>query len=108
MLFALLISVILAQTPPPQEPVQAVSSPAASTLQPAAPAQPLPAPSASTGKLADAVDAGSQGAEPEPEPESEPEAEAPLPTRQVCRYVEVAGQRFPVRSCRTVVIEPAA
>jgi hypothetical protein len=104
MLFALLISVILAQTPPPQEPVQAVSSPAASTLQPAAPAQPLPAPSASTGKLADAVDAGSQGAEPEPEPE----AEAPLPTRQVCRYVEVAGQRFPVRSCRTVVIEPAA
>lgn len=29
----------------------------------------------------------------------------PVRTRQVCRYIEVTGQRFPVRSCRTVVIE---
>jgi hypothetical protein len=40
------------------------------------------------------------------EAEPEPEVEAPLPTRQVCRYVEVTGQRFPVRTCRTVTIYP--
>ncbi|WP_395650413.1 hypothetical protein [Brevundimonas sp.] len=42
------------------------------------------------------------------EPVAEPEfvEEAPLPTRQVCRYVEVSGSRFPVRRCRTVTIYP--
>lgn len=42
-----------------------------------------------------------------PEPEAEPEEEAPPPvkTRQVCRYVDVSGQRFPVRTCRTVPVE---
>lgn len=34
----------------------------------------------------------------------EPDLE-PVRTRQACRYIEVTGQRFPVRSCRTVVIE---
>lgn len=40
--------------------------------------------------------------------EVEPEvAAAPPPprTRQVCRYVEVTGQRFAQRRCRTVVID---
>lgn len=39
----------------------------------------------------------------EPEPEAEPAAEPR--TREVCRYVEVTGQRFPQRRCRTVVID---
>lgn len=50
----------------------------------AAPAPPLPA----------------EVAEPAEEAEPEPQ------TRQVCRYVEVSGQRFPVRTCRTVTVYP--
>lgn len=43
---------------------------------------------------------------PAPEPQAEPEEEAPpVKTRQVCRYVDVSGQRFPVRTCRTVPVE---
>lgn len=48
-----------------------------------------------------------QAEAPEPEPvagDVEPAFE-PVRTRQVCRYIEVTGQRFPVRSCRTVVID---
>jgi len=50
---------------------------------------------------ADTATEGSEEAATDAEPVFEP-----VRTRQVCRYIEVTGQRFPVRSCRTVVIEP--
>jgi hypothetical protein len=50
---------------------------------------------------------------PTPEPEPAPVVEEedavaeppPVRTRQVCRYVDVSGQRFPVRTCRTVPVD---
>lgn len=87
MMFALLALVAAIQAKAPD--VQPVSAPA-----------PVPAPA--TAPVATAA--------PEPvmeevavEPEEE---EAELPTRQICRYVEVSGSRFPVRRCRTVTIYP--
>lgn len=93
MLFALLslIAVLQTQSPKP-ETVQSVSAPVVSTAPTAATAPAAPTPPAAESSVA--------------EPEPEPEVEAPLPTRQVCRYVEVTGQRFPVRTCRTVTIYP--
>ena len=97
MLFALLslIAVLQTQSPKP-ETVQTISAPAVSTAPTAATAPAAPTPPAAESSVAEAP------AEAEPEPE----VEAPLPTRQVCRYVEVTGQRFPVRQCRTVTIYP--
>lgn len=91
MLFALLTLLVAVQTQPPKthEPVQPVSAPMAAPAVPAA--APSPAPVLEIAP---------------PEPEAEPEAEPELPTRQVCRYVEITGQRFPVRTCRTVTIHP--
>lgn len=93
MLFALLslIAVLQTQSPKP-ETVQTVSAPTVSTAPIAATAPAAPTPPAAESSVAEA--------------EPEPEVEAPLPTRQVCRYVEVTGQRFPVRTCRTVTIYP--
>jgi hypothetical protein len=92
MMFALLM-LIAAQTQPPkpQEAAQPVSAPAAATTLPTAP---VPAPQSASATVEAAP----------PEPEEEPEAA--LPTRQVCRYVAVTGQRFPVRTCRTVTVYP--
>lgn len=90
MLFAFLFTMALTQVQSSKpEPAQTVSTPTVST----APATPSPA-------VPDAVSSSADTAAIEPEPEPE------LQTRQVCRYVEVAGQRFPVRRCRTVTIEP--
>jgi uncharacterized membrane protein len=98
MLFALLslIAVLQTQSPKP-ETVQTVSAPTVTTAPTAATAPAAPTPSAAESPAAEAAPA---------EVEPEPEVEAPLPTRQVCRYVEVTGQRFPVRTCRTVTIYP--
>ena len=86
MMFALIALVAALQAKSPD--VQPVSAPAP-VSQPA----PASAPAAEE--------------EPVAEPEYVEEAEeAPLPTRQVCRYVEVSGSRFPVRRCRTVTIYP--
>lgn len=97
MLIALLTLLAALQTQPSRPaapipaPIQTAAAPAISPtpLSPpppveAAPAQPLPA----------------EVAEPAEEVEPEPQ------TRQVCRYVEVSGQRFPVRTCRTVTVYP--
>ena len=99
MLFALLLVLVTAQVQASQpESGQTASVSSASTAQPVAPSPTDPA-AAQTPNEAAATDK-TEPAEPEPE------AEPALPTRQVCRYVEVAGQRFPVRSCRTVTIYP--
>lgn len=79
MLFTLLALVAALQTQTPPEVVRVVLTPPPA----AAPATPPPA-------------------EVEPEVEETP---PPPRTRQVCRYVEVTGQRFPERRCRTVVID---
>lgn len=102
MLFALLTVIAALQTQAGPETVQTVSAPTVSTSPTAATAPAAPT-SAAGAPVAEAAPAEAQ---PEPEPEPEPEVEAPLPTRQVCRYVEVTGQRFPVRTCRTVTIYP--
>jgi len=98
MLFALLTVIAALQTQAGPETVQTVSAPTVSTSPTAATAPAAP-PSAAGAPVAEAAPAEAQ-------PEPEPEPEAPLPTRQVCRYVEVTGQRFPVRTCRTVTIYP--
>lgn len=76
------------QSAPPLIPVVA--------LTPARPASvPAPAPTPAPAEAA---------AEVEPEPEEEPVVEQPR-TREVCRFVERPGWRFPERRCRTVVIQ---
>lgn len=102
MLFALLtfIVAVQAQPPKPQDSVQTVSAPIFVSVPPA-PTFPTSAPASV------APAAAIEAVLPEAEAEAEPELEAELPTRRVCRYVEVTGQRFPVRSCRTVTIDPA-
>lgn len=85
MLFSLLALVAALQTPAPAPQVVRVA------LTPPPAATPAPSPAA-----------------PAVQPESEPAAEAAPEeprTRQVCRYVEVTGQRFPQRRCRTVPID---
>ena len=84
MLFSLLALVAALQTQAPAPQVVRVA------LNPPPAATPAPAPAAP--------------AQAEPEPAAEAVAEEPR-TRQVCRYVEVAGQRFPQRRCRTVPID---
>lgn len=102
MLFALLTLLVAVQTQPAKlEPVQTVAAPIAAPAAPAAPTPPVAPASASVATVDTA-----EAAAPQPEAEPEAEVEAPLPTRQVCRYVQVTGQRFPVRSCRTVTIYP--
>jgi hypothetical protein len=92
MLFALLVMMAAQAQSPKQETVQTVSAPYSSTAVPTS-SHPAPAPPS-----ADVI---------EPTPtEAEPEFEPELQTREVCRYVEVTGQRFPVRRCRTVTVEP--
>ena len=83
MMFALIAMVAALQAKSPD--VQPVSAPAPVS-------QPAPA--------------SAPAAEEEPVVEPEYVEEAPLPTRQVCRYIEVSGSRFPVRRCRTVTIYP--
>lgn len=96
MLFALLSLMTVIQTQPlAQVPVPQIATPIVATQPPAPPESPSPT-------IEEPVPVEAALPEPEPEPEAEPE----LPTRQVCRYVEVTGQRFPVRSCRTVTIYP--
>ena len=81
-----LVAALQSQTPAPVVQVTALS-PAESTPSPAPAATPAPV-------EADAM----------PEVEAEPVAAEPR-TRQVCRYVEVPGRRFPARRCRTVPVE---
>jgi len=76
-----LVAALQTQTPTPPEVVRVALTPPP-VAAPARPAAPPPA-------------------EVEPEVEEMP----PPRTRQVCRYVEVTGQRFPERRCRTVVID---
>ena len=85
MLFSLLalVAALQTQAPAPQVVRVALTPPPAET-----PAPPPAAPAA----------------QPEPEPAVETVPEAPR-TRQVCRYVEVTGQRFAQRRCRTVPID---
>lgn len=104
MYIALLALVAALQTQAPAPQVVRVSAvvPARPATAPATPAAPAVA-------VETAVDAVVEAAaEPEVSPGAEVGAEpaAPEPqTRQICRYVEVTGQRFPVRRCRTVVVE---
>lgn len=83
MLFTLLalVAALQTQTPTPPEVVRVALTP-----------QPLAAPAR-------------PAAPPPAEVEAEVEETPPPRTRQVCRYVEVTGQRFPERRCRTVVID---
>ena len=85
MLFSLLalVAALQTQAPAPQVVRVALNPPPAAT-----PAAPPVAPAAQA----------------EPEPAAEAVAEEPR-TRQVCRYVEVTGQRFAQRRCRTVPID---
>lgn len=85
MLFTLLalVAALQTQTQTPEPQVVRV----ALTPPPAATATPAPAPAA-TERLE----------------EAEAVVEEPR-TRQVCRYVEVTGQRFAQRRCRTVAID---
>jgi len=85
MLTAVLALVVLLQSQTPAPVVQAAPAPPA---EPAPVAAPVESPVEATVV---------------PEAEVEPEAEAR--TRQVCRYVELPGRRFPVRRCRTVEAE---
>lgn len=89
MLLALLTFVATLQTPLPAPPMPVEPAPPPVT----APAPPPHTPPSNT--------------EPEPEPAVEDDAvddDPPVRTRQVCRYVDVSGQRFPVRTCRTVPV----
>ncbi|HEY0926435.1 hypothetical protein [Brevundimonas sp.] len=81
-----LFAALQSQTPAPVVQV--------ATLNPAPPSAPAAAP-------APAPAPAESAPEPEPEAEAEPAAEE-APTRQVCRFVEMPGRRFPVRRCRTV------
>jgi len=83
MLIAVIALVVALQSQTPAPVVQVAA------LPPAGPATPEAPPAT---------------AEPASEPEAEPVAEEPR-TRQVCRYVEVPGRRFPARRCRTVQVE---
>lgn len=83
MLIALLavVAALQTQTPPPVP----VAAPV-----PAAPVSvPAPAPTEAPAEV---------------EPEPEPVVEEPR-TREVCRFVDLPGRRFPVRRCRTVPVE---
>ena len=86
MLTAVLALIVLLQSQTPTPGAQATASPAPPV---AAPATPPPASSEEAAA---------------PEPQSEPVAEEPR-TRQVCRFVELPGRRFPVRRCHTVEIQ---
>lgn len=89
MLIAVLALVVALQSQTPAPVVQVAALPPAGPVSPPAPAAaPAEAP----------VEAAA------PEPEAEPAAEAPR-TREVCRYVEAPGRRWPVRRCRTVQVE---
>lgn len=90
MLLALLTVIAALQQQPAAKPPETPVRMASTTTAPPAPA---PAPAPVPVEVAPA---------PEPEPEVEPETQ----TREVCRYVEVAGSRFPQRRCRTVVVYP--
>jgi len=83
-----LIAVLQTQSVKPQDAIQTVSVPIGSSAPASTETPTQPEPEAAQDE--------------EPAYESEPE----LPTRQVCRYVQVTGQRFPVRTCRTVTIYP--
>lgn len=84
MLIAVLALVVTLQAQTPAPVVQVAA------LPPAGPTAPPP-PEAAPEAVAPEVEAG-------------PGAEEPR-TRQVCRYVEVPGRRFPARRCRTVPVE---
>lgn len=83
-----LFAALQSQTPAPNVQVAALT-PAAPVSAPA----PTPAPAP--------VEAPAEAAA--PEPEVEPAVEEPR-TREVCRFVELPGRRFPVRRCRTIEI----
>lgn len=89
MLIAVLALVVALQSQTPAPGVQVAA------LPPAGPASP-PAAEAAPGP-AEAGDADA------PDVEAAPADEAR--TREVCRYVEVPGRRFPTRRCRTVAVE---
>ena len=95
MMIALLALVAALQSQTPSPPFVQVAA--------LTPAKPVSAPAPTPPAPAVAVEATAE-AEAEPEPEAEPAAEPPR-TREVCRYVEVTGRRFPERRCRTVEIE---
>jgi hypothetical protein len=84
MLIAVLALVVTLQAQTPAPVVQVAALPPAG---PTSPPPPEAAPEAAA-----------------PEFETGPGAEEPR-TRQVCRYVEVPGRRFPARRCRTVPVE---
>jgi hypothetical protein len=93
-----LVAALQTQAPAPQVVRVSAVAPARPAIAPATPAAPAVA-------VETAVDAVVEAAaEPEVSPGAEPAAPEPQ-TRQICRYVEVTGQRFPVRRCRTVVVE---
>jgi NAD(P)-dependent dehydrogenase (short-subunit alcohol dehydrogenase family) len=93
-----LVAALQTQAPAPQVVRVSAVAPARPATAPATPAAPAVA-------VETAVDAVVEAAaEPEVSPGAEPAAPEPQ-TRQICRYVEVTGQRFPVRRCRTVVVE---
>lgn len=87
MLLALLSFVAVLQTPPPAPP------------QPAPPPAPPPPPATAP------ADPPSGEPEPAVRDEAVEEEAPPVRTRQVCRYVDVPGQRFPSRTCRTVPVD---
>lgn len=92
MWIALLALVAAFQTQTPQTPLVQVAALTPPPRPAAAPA-PQPAAAAAEAPVAEA-----------PVAEAEPEVEQQK-TRQVCRYVEVTGQRFPQRRCRTVPVD---
>jgi hypothetical protein len=96
MMIALLALMAALQT----QPAKPVAAPPIVIVPVSRPAPTPPLPAETPPPAAETAD--TSVASEEPAYEAEPE----LPTRQVCRYVQVTGQRFPVRSCRTVTIYP--
>jgi hypothetical protein len=96
MMIALLALIAALQTQAPSPPLVQVAA--------LRPATPVPASTSAPPASASAVVEANVEAEAEPDTEDEA-VEAPPRTREVCRYVEVTGRRFPERRCRTVVIE---
>lgn len=83
------LAALQSQTPAPNVQVAALTPPPPASAPTSAPA---PAP----------VEAPAEAAA--PEPEAEPVEAAPR-TREVCRFVDAPGRRFPIRRCRTIEVD---